>query len=66
MINRSLLKFHETFQPESSYLAKILDLASQNYVGTKFEISDITGIPTGKQKGKVEPHIKYASYIRQG
>ena len=63
MINRSLLKFHETFQPESSYLAKILDLASQNYVGTKFEISDITGIPTGKQKGKVEPHIKYASYM---
>lgn len=63
MINRSLLKFHETFQPESAYLAKILDLASQSYSGTKFEISDITGIPTGKQKGKVEPHIKYASYM---
>lgn len=63
MINRSLLKFHETFQSESAYLAKILDLASQSYSGTKFEISDITGIPTGKQKGKVEPHIKYASYM---
>lgn len=63
MINRSLLKFHETFQPESAYLAKILDLASQSYSGTKFEISDITGIPTGKQKGKVEPHIKYTSYM---
>jgi len=63
MINRSLLKFHETFQPESAYLAKIIDLAAQSYSGTKFEISEITGIPTGKQKGKVEPHIKYAFYM---
>ena len=60
MIKSSALEFHETFQPELPYIAKILKLASENYSGTKFEISDCTGIPTGKQKGKVEPHIRYA------
>lgn len=60
MIKSGALEFHETFQPELPYIAKILKLASQNYSGTKFEISDCTGIPTGKQKGKVEPHIRYA------
>ncbi|MEE1136954.1 MAG: DUF4007 family protein [Acutalibacteraceae bacterium] len=60
MIKSSTLEFHETFQPEMPYIAKILRLASENYSGTKFEISDCTGIPTGKQKGKVEPHIRYA------
>lgn len=63
MINRSQLNFHETFQPEAGYLAKILELSSQNYSGSKFEISEETGIPTGKQKGKVEPHIRYAAYM---
>lgn len=60
MIKSSVLEFHETFQPELPYIAKVLKLASENYSGTKFEISDCTGIPTGKQKGKVEPHIRYA------
>ena len=60
MIKSSALEFHETFQPELPYIAKIMKLASENYSGTKFEISDSTGIPTGKQKGKVEPHIRYA------
>ena len=63
MIHRSQIKFHETFQPEAGYLAKILELASNNYSGSKFEISEKTGIPTGKQKGKVEPHIKYAAFM---
>lgn len=63
MIKSSALEFHETFQPEMTYIAKILKLASENYSGTKFEISDHTGIPTGKQKGKVEPHIRYARYM---
>lgn len=63
MINRSQINFHETFQPELPYLAKIVDLASYNFSGSKFEISEYTGIPTGKQKGKVEPHIKYATYM---
>ncbi len=60
MIKSSALEFHETFQPELPYISKILKLASENYSGTKFEISDCTGIPTGKQKGKVEPHMRYA------
>ena len=60
MIKSSALDFHETFQPEITYIGKILDLAAENYSGTKFEISDCTGIPTGKQKGKVVPHIRYA------
>lgn len=63
MIKGSDLEFHETFQPETVYLSKILKLAHAGFVGTKFEISDISGIPTGKQKGKVEPHIKYAAYM---
>lgn len=63
MINRSQIRFHETFQPERGYISKILELASSNYVGNKFDISEKTGIPTGKQKGKVEPHIKYAAFM---
>lgn len=63
MLNRSQLQFHETFQPEESYISKVLELAAEKYVGNKFEISERTGIPTGKQKGKVEPHIKYAFYM---
>ncbi|MBU9728867.1 DUF4007 family protein [Diplocloster modestus] len=63
VINRSQLKFHETFQPETGYISKILELASKSYQGSKFEISEITGIPTGNLKGKVEPNIKYAAYM---
>lgn len=63
MINRSQLKFHETFQPEVGYIARILELASTEYRGSKLDISEKTGIPTGNQKGKVEPHIKYATYM---
>lgn len=63
MITRSQLKFHETFQPEPVYISTILELAARKYSGSKFDISEATGIPTGKQKGKVEPHIKYAAYM---
>lgn len=63
MISRSKLKFHETFQPEVAYLAKVCELAAKEYSGDKYAISEQTGIPTGKQKGKVEPHIKYANYM---
>lgn len=63
MINRSQLKFHETFQPETVYLARVLELAASHYSGDKYDISERTGIPTGKQKGKVEPHIKYATFM---
>lgn len=63
ILSRSKINFHETFQPELPYLAKIIDLASHNFSGSKLEISELSGIPTGKQKGKVEPHIKYASFM---
>ena len=63
IINRSKLKFHETFQPEVNYIAKVLSLASNNFTGSKFDVSEVTGIPTGMQKGKVEPSIKYANYM---
>jgi|GEM_PF-1643035 len=63
MISRSQLKFHETFQPELHYISKIMELAGGRYSGTKFDISQKTGIPTGIQKGKVEPTIKYAAYM---
>ncbi len=63
MINRSQLKFHETFQPELNYISKIVSCAADNFEGDKFLISDKTGIPTGKQKGKVEPTIKYARFM---
>lgn len=63
MINKSSLEFHETFKPEMVYIAKFLNLAAENYSGSKYEISDVSGIPTGEQKGKVEPHIKYAQFM---
>ena len=63
MINSSELSFHETFKPELIYVAKILKLAMNEYSGTKYEISESSGIPTGDQKGKVIPHIKYAAYM---
>ena len=63
MIKSKELEFHETFLPESAYIAAILELASEGFSGTKYEISERSGIPTGKQKGKVEPHIKYAKFM---
>lgn len=57
------VNFHKTFPPQDSYITKILDLAKEGYVGTKEEISEITGIPTGKTSGKVVPHILYAQYM---
>lgn len=63
MITRSQLNFHETFQPELQYIAKIISLAEKNFRGNKDDISEETGIPTGKQKGKVVPSIKYAQFM---
>lgn len=55
--------FHETFPPQILYLSELLELAFNNYEGSKMEISVKTGIPTGENTGKVEPHIKYLSYM---
>jgi hypothetical protein len=54
------LSFHDTFAPESSYLAKLMQFAESQKQGTIDKISSVTGIPTGKSTGKVEPTIKYA------
>ena len=52
MIHRSQIKFHETFQPEAGYLAKNLELASNNYSGSKFEISEKQGFQPESKKEK--------------
>lgn len=62
MANSTLL-FHETFQPELGYISKIIELGAEGFSGDKYIISNLTGIPTGKEKGKVEPHIRYAKYM---
>lgn len=55
--------FHGSFQPQIIYLSKILELAKQKYEGNKFDISRLTGIPTGESTGKVVPHIRYLEYM---
>lgn len=57
------VEFHKTFQPQDSYISKIMELACNEYSGTKEEISSLTGIPTGKTSGKVIPHIRYAAFM---
>lgn len=58
------LNFHATFNPDFEYITKILEIADQSDGLTKEEISDVTGIPTGKSTGKVEPHIMYCKYMK--
>lgn len=55
--------FHESFPLQVIYLSEIFQLASENYYGSKYEISNLTGIPTGDTSGKVEPHIKYLEFM---
>lgn len=57
------VEFHKSFQPQDSYIAKIMEAAGDGYSGTKEEISSLTGIPTGRTSGKVVPHIRYAKYM---
>ena len=57
------VNFHGTFPPTLRYISEIVKLASQNFSGTKEEISEITGITTGDKTGKVIPHIKYAKFM---
>lgn len=58
------LNFHESFPPTLRYISEILKLSANNFEGTKEEISEETGIPTGEDTGKVVPHIKYAKFMR--
>lgn len=62
-IKRDDVEFHKTFQPTDLYITKIMKLAEAKYTGMKEDISSITGIPTGKNSGKVIPHIRYAAFM---
>lgn len=54
------VSFHMTFQPERHYLSALLKDAQSMEVGSVKEISERTGIPTGKSSGKVKPLVQYA------
>lgn len=57
------LNFHLTFPPDVKLLSRLMTSEVFEVPLTKEEISQRTGIPTGKSSGKVEPHIKYAEYM---
>jgi len=63
MINTKNLDFHETFKPEKKYLSSLLTDLEQCSGHTMQEISQIAGIPTGKNSGKVVPTIYYLNYM---
>lgn len=52
--------FPSDFLPDRRLLADLLAFVIENSSATKEEISEQTGIPTGKSSGKVEPMIHYA------
>ena len=54
------LNFTQTFLPDRTLIARLLAFASSNGSGTKEQISEATGIPTGASSGKVEPMIYYS------
>lgn len=53
--------FPQTFKLEPLLLAKLLIKTHECHIlhGTMYEISELTGIPTGASSGKVEPTIAY-------
>ena len=57
------LNFHQTFPPDEAMLSRLLNSEVFGEALTKEEISQQTGIPTGKSSGKVEPHICYARFM---
>lgn len=57
------LNFHLTFPPSRDLLSRLITHCPEEVLLSKEEISEITGIPTGKNSGKVEPHICYAQYM---
>ena len=60
---RTNLNFHLTFKPERQYLSSLLSEVVACSGHDVQEISYLTGIPTGKSSGKVEPMICYAEYM---
>lgn len=59
----SSINFHQTFPPTLEYISRLLELPEETNDLSKEEISQLTGIPTGKSSGKVEPHIFYSMYM---
>lgn len=57
------LNFHQTFPPTLDYLTRLMELCDMQTPLTKEELSELTGIPTGKSSGKVVPHIEYGMYM---
>lgn len=62
-MTRNNLNFHQTFPPTAEFIMRLLEICESGEHLTKEEISERTGIPTGKSSGKVEPHICYAKYM---
>ena len=54
------LYFTQDFLPERSLLSKLLSYAQSRRSGSKEDIGNITGIPTGNRSGKVEAILFYA------
>lgn len=61
VIEKLPINFPTDFLPDRRLITDLLAFAIEGRAGTKEEISEITGIPTGKSSGKVEPMIHYAS-----
>lgn len=60
---RTNLNFHLTFKPERQYISSLLaEVSNCNGMDVQ-DISNQTGIPTGKSSGKVDPTISYADYM---
>lgn len=55
------LNFCQGFYPERRFLSSLLKFTLNEGSGTKTEIRDQTGIPTGDSSGKVEPTIHFAT-----
>jgi len=59
--NRLPVSFHNTFIPELRFISALMKLSDGTHDSMDiYEISSITGIPTGESSGKVEPHIRYS------
>ena len=57
--NRLPRNFHSTFAPERRYISEMLRFAAGGNSGDYQEIAQMTGIPTGKSSGKVQPTLDY-------
>ncbi|WP_409967435.1 hypothetical protein RFF05_12675 [Bengtsoniella intestinalis] len=63
MSNLKNLNFHQTFPPTKDFISRLFSICALDMPLNKEEISNRTGIPTGKSSGKVAPHISYAVYM---